>query len=253
MPHVRLLHVQIVPDPQALAQAAAQDFVQRCEEAVQECGFFTVCLSGGSTPAHMFDLLAKPPFSEQIPWRHVLVFWGDERFVPRAHPDNNCHMAYKHLLNHVPIPPENVYPIPTELSHPQQAAIRYQHTLRQVFARLGLREPAFHLLHLGMGPDGHTASLFPHNPLLQSPYKSHPWVAACWAPHLNAYRMTLTPWALTRGQAVIFLVAGANKSHTLRRILRGPVMGTQLPAQSVWLSCPRRCYFMLDEEAARLL
>ncbi|MEM7589440.1 MAG: 6-phosphogluconolactonase [Myxococcota bacterium] len=248
------IRLHVVSSPQALAHFAAQDFADRCQQAVKQRGWFTVCLSGGSTPKALLSRLAQPPYCKALPWRHVLLFWGDERCVPLDHPDSNFGMAYQHLIRHVPILPNHVYPIVTQGLQPHQAATRYEHKLQCIFARLGHSTPQFDLLHLGMGDDGHTASLFPHNPVLRNRTKQmKPWVSSAWARHLNSHRITLTPQAICNARAVVFLVSGAAKAAVLRRVLQGLNQGCALPSQAIWLQCQQHCTWLIDETAARHL
>ncbi len=244
--------LQIVSDSQALAHAAAQDFVDRCQQAVQQQGYFTACLSGGSTPKALLSLLARPPYRDCIAWRRVLLFWGDERFVALDHPDSNFGMAYQQLIRHVPILPNHLHPMITQQLQPQQAAVRYEQTLRHRFARLGYSKPQFDLLHLGMGDDCHTASLFPYSPLLGN-RSQQLWVGSAWVRHLKTHRITLTPQAICSARAVLFLVSGLAKAMPLRCVLQGPIRGHALPAQAVWLQCQQHCTWLVDQQAARLI
>lgn len=252
------LPIQIAPDTATLAQTAAREFVQCCGQALREREWFAVCLSGGNTPAWLFDVLARPPFAQAVPWHRVLVFWGDERHVLHDDPRSNYHMAVHHLLRHVAIPPAHVFPVPTRLDQPCQAAARYEETLRQIFkGKLGLSAPVFDLVYLGLGDDGHTASLFPGDALLQQPWPDNPkdaaWVAAPAQAYSGVRRVTLMPWALAQARTVVFLVSGANKARPLQRMLQGPHRPAALPAQAVWLRCRERCRFLVDAAAARLL
>ena len=170
--------VRIYRDPEELALKAARLFARLADQYVVGCGRFTVALSGGSTPKAMLSLLAADPFVDTVPWSSIYFFWGDERCVPPDHPDSNYRMASEALLSKVPVPPANVFRIPAENPDPQRAAEEYAATLTRFFrtgpgaTRTGTAPlsnvPRFDLVFLGMGPDGHTASLFPHTTALQA-------------------------------------------------------------------------------------
>src|SRR5262245_56209686 len=148
----------ICGDAAELAREAARRFAEMAEAFTNDAGRFTVALSGGSTPKAMFQVLADKPFADALPWRSIYFFWGDERCVPPDHADSNYRMANETLLSKVPIPPENIFRIPAEDGDHKRAAADYSETLRTFFAEA---RPSLDLIFLGMGPDGHTASLFP--------------------------------------------------------------------------------------------
>ena len=152
--------IKISPDPQQLFRDAAAEFVRIAADAVTSHGRFTVALSGGSTPRSLFTLLATD-FRSSVPWGQTLFFWGDERHVPPDHPESNYRMAYDAMLSKVPVPPGNIYRVPAENPDAAAAAEAYQDTLVKVFALAPGAFPQFDLILLGMGPDGHAASLFP--------------------------------------------------------------------------------------------
>lgn len=153
--------IRVVANSEELSQAAATEFVQRANEAVETRGIFTISLSGGSTPKRLYTLLATDSWVKQIPWNQVHFFWGDERHVLPDHPGNNYRMVQEQLLSQVPIPPENVHRIKTENLDAAKAASDYEQELRQFFELTRDELLRFDLVLLGMGPDGHTASLFP--------------------------------------------------------------------------------------------
>jgi len=206
-------------------------------------------LSGGSTPRALYGLLAEPPFRETIDWPRVHLFWGDERFVPPDHPDNNYRAALEALVRRVPIPTENVHRIPTEATEPEAAAAQYEDTLRRFFAAPEGEVPRFDLVLLGLGPDGHTASLFPGSPALEE--DSH-LVVATYVPNLAAWRITLTLPVLLCARHVIFLVSGPDKAAVLRDVLDGPHDPQRLPAQLVRPQ-DGDLTWLVDEAAASLL
>lgn len=233
--------VQILLNANDLARRAAELIVRAAQQTDAR---FSVALSGGSTPERLYALLAVPEFASQIVWSRVHIFWGDERCVPPDHPDSNYRMARETLLGRVPIPPENVHRIVGELDPPQAAALYEQHL--QTF--LG-DKPRFDLILLGMGNDGHTASLFPHTPALHEQTR---WVVANHAPAQPSWRVTLTPLAINAAAQVVFLVAGSEKAETLRRVLNGPYIPDELPAQLVQPSNGELTW-MVDRAAARLI
>jgi 6-phosphogluconolactonase len=155
--------IRVVVNAEKLSLKAAEEFVHRAEEAVQARGIFTIALAGGSTPKSLYTLLASntASFREQVPWNKVHFFWGDERHVPPDHPDSNYRMVQERLLSQVPVPPENVHRIFTENPDPGKAADEYEQVLQDFFELREEKLPRFDLVLLGMGPDGHTASLFP--------------------------------------------------------------------------------------------
>lgn len=241
--------VKIYPDPQFLAQAAAQEFVALAERAIQARGVFSVALSGGSTPQKLYKLLASEPFSERVNWQHVQFFWGDERCVPPDHPESNYLHVKEALLNHVPVPEENIHRVQGELP-PEMAAQMYEETLLRYFSGLPTqaeREGAcFDLALLGMGDDGHTASLFPGTSVINEATR---WVAALYVDKLAAWRVTLTPAILNRAAQVIFLVEGQPKAWTLQKVIYGAYQPDRYPAQIIK---PKdgALTWMIDEAAA---
>ena len=222
--------VEVYPHPASLARAAAEHFVTRASEAVAARGLFTVALSGGSTPRSTYALLAGREFAPRVDWPRTHVFWGDERCVPPDHSDSNYRTAREALLDHVPIPQRNVHRIRGEVE-PEQAADEYERTLQSFFqARRGELPPQFDLILLGMGADGHTASLFPGTPAV---HEGTRWVVAHYVDKLSAWRVTLTPAVINAAAHVTFLVSGVGKAERLREILKGPYHPDVLPAQTV--------------------
>ncbi|MFL5805663.1 MAG: 6-phosphogluconolactonase [Roseiflexaceae bacterium] len=218
----------VLPDLAALAEAAARRFVALAGAAIERHGRFRVALSGGSTPRALHERLARA-HRDAVDWGRVEIFWGDERFVPPDDPESCYRMARETLLDHVPVPAANIYPMPTIGSTPEAAARAYAETLAAVF---GAETPRFDLIFLGMGPDGHTASLFPGHPEVVAPSGALV-VAVHGAPKPPPTRLTCTYRVLNGAANVIFLVAGADKAATLRAVLRGPQDVARLPAQGV--------------------
>jgi 6-phosphogluconolactonase len=238
------------PDPEAVSRAAAQELVELGRKAIAERGRFCVALSGGSTPRRMYELLAEGPRWAQLDWRLVEFFWGDERAVPPEHPDSNYGVAAAVLLDKLGVPAERVHRIHGELPDPDEAAARYQDEIARVFDTPpdGL-PPIFDLVLLGMGPDGHTASLFPYSQALTERRR---WVVAHTVARLGKARITLTLPILNRAAEVRLLVTGADKAPVLREALEGPREPERLPVQLV-VPEAGRLVWLLDRAAAALL
>lgn len=243
--------VQIYPDAQRLAQAAAERFVEIAENTIRTHGAFSVALSGGSTPQSLYHILATEPYSERIDWANVQVFWGDERCVPPDHPDSNYLHAKETLLDHVPIPEANIHRIQGELP-PEQAADAYEETLLRYFSALKSDEERdnarFDLALLGMGDDGHTASLFPGTAAI---HENTRWVTALYVDKLATWRVTLTPAILNRAANIIFLVSGQAKSYTLEKVIYGSYQPDRYPSQVIHPE-EGTLAWMIDEGAASL-
>jgi 6-phosphogluconolactonase len=219
----------ILPDPAALADEAARRIVDLARAAIADHGRFTIALSGGSTPRALHERLAQPPLADAIDWANIHVFWGDERMVPPDDPESSYRMARETLLAHVAIPAANIYPVPTVGGTPEAAAEAYQET---IVAVLRADIPRFDLVLLGIGPDGHTASLFPGQPEVVRP--SQMLVAAVHnAPKPPPIRVTFTYKLINAAANVLFLVAGADKAAALREVLHGSADVARLPAQGV--------------------
>ena len=242
--------VVVQPSLEAVSREAAARFERLSDQSIASTGHFSVALSGGSTPLALYRLLAEPPFREAIAWSRVHLFWGDERFVPPDHPDSNYGAALEALVSRVPLPTENVHSIPAEATEPEAAAAQYEDTLRRFFATPKGEVPRFDLVLLGLGPDGHTASLFPGLPALDE--NSH-LVVATYVPKLAAWRITLTPPVLRSARHVMFLVAGPDKAAVLRDVLEGPHDPHRLPAQLVRPEDGDDLTWLVDEAAASLL
>lgn len=238
--------VQVYSDAVALARAASEHLVTLATEAVSSDGRATIALSGGTTPRATYALLATTEFSARVDWPRVHVFWGDERCVPPDHPDSDYRMAREALLDHVPIPADNVHRIQAELG-PAEAAQDYEQTLRSFFAEPRL--PRFDLILLGMGVDGHTASLFPGKESLREQTR---WVVESYVEELDSWRVTLTPPVINAAAQITFLISGESKAETLRQVFMGPPQSDRLPAQII---NPENggLLWLLDKGAAGLL
>jgi 6-phosphogluconolactonase len=239
--------VMVCPDAAGVARAAARLFVEWAWQAIAQDGRFQVALSGGSTPREMYRLLATQEYRTQVDWPRVHIFWGDERAVPPDHPDSNYGMARRELLVRVPIPPANVHRMEAEVTPIGRAAHTYEATLRQYLDLDGRGFPVFHLVLLGVGTDGHTASLFPGAPLLRETSR---WVATPTVEKLGTRRMTLTLPVIESAKRILFLVTGSPKAAILRVVLGG--QDGELPARMVQPRHGDRL-FLVDEAAARLL
>ncbi len=234
--------IQVFTDLEALSRGAAEFFVSAARNAVAARGHFSVALSGGSTPRRTYELLAQPPFRHEAPWTQTHVFWGDERCVDPEDPRSNARLAKGALLQHVPIPSEQIYPMfcnPT----PAAGARSYEALLRNFF---GAGESRFDLILLGLGENGHTASLFPDAPVFSEPER---WVAAVYVAEQDMYRLTLTAAIINQARLVAFLVAGAAKAAVVQEVRQGPRAPRRLPAQLIQ---PERgeLHWLLDQGAA---
>ena len=239
--------VQVYADPSALAHAAADLFVARARDAIERHHRFCIALAGGSTPRALYSLLAAPPYHDQVNWGRVWVFWGDERTVPPYDPESNYRMARETLLFHVPVPSTQVFRMLGEHPDPAMAASLYEVTMRRAFALAPNELPRFDLILLGTGPDGHTASLFPHTAALDVTDRL---VVANRGEKLATTRLTLTAPVLNNAALVTFLVAGDDKADVLARVLEGPRQQEDLPSQ---LIAPSHgdLIWMVDQAAAR--
>lgn len=233
----------IFPDLETLSRAAAALFVRRAQQAIRRSGRFAVALSGGQTPRQAYEGLARPPCRDAVDWERVHVFWGDERCVPFEDPRSNARMAYEALLDHVPIPRDQIHPIACA-DDPKAAAARYEMLLRGFF---GERPARFDLVFLGLGEDGHTASLFPFSPALEEQVR---WVVA--VEEVTPPRVTLTFSVLNQAHLVAFLVSGANKAEILQEVLRGPLDPRRRPAQGI-RPIGGRILWLVDRAACSLL
>lgn len=219
--------IEVYPTQPELMQVAAEYFVEWADKAMKSRGRFAVALSGGSTPRDLYALLATESLASRVDWPRVSVFWSDERTVPPGHLDSNYRMAAETLLEKVPIRPQDIYRVPAELP-PEEAAARYEQTLREFFA--GEETAIFDLMLLGMGGDGHTASLFPGTEAI---HEDNRWVVGHYVPKLDVWRITMTPVVLNAARQVIFLVTGEDKAQMLRNVLHGPYEPDVFPAQVV--------------------
>ena len=239
--------IRVFPNLEELSLAAARRFEEIANLHVAQKKTFSAALSGGSTPKRLYQLLAGP--GHRIPWEHVELFQVDERCVPPDHPDSNYKMIREALLDHVPIPASNFHRMTAENPDRDEAARKYAQEIAQVLKPAKGEWPRLDLVFLGMGPDGHTASLFPGSEALSERVL---WVRPNFSARMGNFRLTLTLPVLNSASEVIFLISGADKAETLRQVLEGPPQHSQLPAQSVQPVQGRLNWF-LDQAAARLL
>lgn len=204
--------IRVSPDLVTLSRAAAQALAGLVRERTSAGNPFSLVLSGGDTPRALYSLLATE-FRERIDWSKVHLFWGDERYVPRTDPRSNYRMVKESLIDRVSLPAGNVHPMPTELARPEESALEYEAFLRTFFHSPPAPWPVFDLILLGLGAEGHTASLFPRSPALGEQQR---WVAAVRVPAEPPLRLTLTLPALNHASQVFFLAAGSRKARAVR-------------------------------------
>ncbi len=238
--------IEVLPDPQALALRAADVFAMAAQSAAAARGRFAVALSGGETPRALYRLLARQQFAQKVPWRRVHLYWGDERCVPPDDPASNYGVAHETLIRQVPVPEGQVHRMRGE-DDPEVAARAYDGELR---ALAGLEKPAsevpvFDLVLLGLGRDGHTASLFPHSPALDEDER---FCVATQAPD-GSPRLTVTVPVINAARRVAFLVAGAGKAGMVAEVLEGLRVPRAVPAQAV-RPVKGQLVWLLDEAAA---
>jgi 6-phosphogluconolactonase len=231
--------------PQDLFHAAAEEVIRAASDAVAQRGRFTIALSGGSTPRNLYALIAANA-SANLPWDKMFFFWGDERHVPPDDPESNYRMAKEALLSKVAIPPGNVFRIPAENPDADAAAEAYEQTLRKFFEVAPGEFPRFDLILLGMGPDGHAASLFPETAALQEKSRL---VVANWVEKMQTSRITLTLPVLNAARCVAFLVSGTDKAATLHEVLEGSAPAEKYPSKLVRPSQGKLLWFV-DRAAA---
>jgi 6-phosphogluconolactonase len=237
--------IEVLATPADLFHAAAEEFIRVGRAAIGALGRFTVALSGGSTPRGLHSQLAKDYAG--FSWNRTFVFIGDERYVPPDHSDSNYRMANETLLTKIAMPNQNVHRVRTELPDPHQAATEYENDVRKFFQLRPGEFPRFDLIILGLGPDGHTASLFPGTEGLKEQQKL---VIANWVEKLNAFRISFSYPVLNNAAEVMFLVSGPDKSDAVRGALKGTT--PPLPAQAVQPD-DGKLIWMLDESAASKL
>lgn len=217
-------HIQVCLDPAAVAVAAADFIVSAAASAIRERDLFTLALSGGHTPALLYKTLVAEPYLSRVEWPKIEFFFGDERCVPPHHPDSNFALAQKLLFDPAPIPANNIHRIRGEIE-PEAAAVEYGQLLKRTFGDGGLD-----LVLLGMGEDGHTASLFPHTAALA---ETHHRCVANFVPHLKTWRVTMSAPFLNRSAAVVFMATGREKAQKIGEVLEGERDPQRLPIQLI--------------------
>lgn len=218
----------VLPDAAAVAVATADRFVAAAVAAIEERGIFHVALSGGGTPKQVYPLLLEPNRRDAVDWSRVEFFWGDERSVPPDHPESNFGVAYGMLISQLPgVRADRIHRMPAEAPDIDAAAMSYESEIRLAFGARGDTPPAIDLVWLGMGPDGHTASLFPGTTALDEEQR---WVVANWVPQQHTWRMTFTYPLIAAARDVVIVVTGADKAGPIRAIRAG---GSGLPTERV--------------------
>lgn len=242
------MSIRVYPDADLLKRAAAEHVITLSEASINAQGYFSIALSGGSTPKAVYELLTDKAFSRYVDWEHTHIFWGDERCVPPDHTESNYRMARLALLDNVSLPVTNIHRMKGEID-PAQAAADYEQMLRQFFARRRDGAVRFDLVLLGMGEDGHTASLFPETAALE---ETERLVVENYVEKLEAWRLTLTATTINAADHVTFLISGKSKAETLKQVLEGPAQPYELPAQLIQ-PASGNLLWLLDEPAAAKL
>ena len=238
--------IEVFPTPADLFQAAAEEFVRVGRNAIGAQGRFTVALSGGSTPKSLYSLLAEK--HRDFTWNRTFLFFGDERHVPPDHPESNYRMVNESLLTKIQIPAKNIFRVKTEDPDPVAAALGYENEMREFLSAEEVPFPRFDLILLGMGPDGHTASLFPGSDGLKEQSR---WVIANWVEKFKTNRITLTLPVLNNAAEVMFMVAGADKADMVRQVLEGK-NSPPLPSQQVQPNDGKLLWMLDDVAGAKL-
>lgn len=230
----------------SVSKALADYIVKLSAKSIAKSGRFTIALSGGSTPDKLYSLLATEPYSSVIDWKNVFVFWGDERYLPSTNPDNNSRQAKTLFLSNVGIPAENIFPVPVRLAA-TKAAAHYEQTLQQFFKQ---QIPQFDLILLGMGDNGHTASLFPYSTILG---EKTALVQSVFVEEVNMYRISFTIPLIHHAKNIVFMVTGKNKSSMLQKVIEGQFKGEKYPAQLIKPNSKGKLYWYVDKAAASKL
>ena len=242
-----MINIQIYPTIQEVVVETANQFFSLATEEIQQKDIFNVALSGGNTPQPLYEFLGEDPSGNLLEWHKIHFFWSDERPVPPDHPDSNFRQAYLSLLLPRQIPPDHIHRIKGELE-PEAAALDAQQELAGYFQS---DPPRFDLILLGMGSDGHTASLFPGTKAVLDPQPNQ-WAAANYLPQSSSWRITFTPVMINNAAQVLFLVTGKSKAETLVNVLEGPYLPDIYPSQLIKLT-NGTLRWMVDQPAGHLL
>lgn len=237
--------IRIYETPTELSQQLARFVVDTAVQAVEERGKFSFCLTGGSSPKELYTLLASAPYKDEMPWAETYVFWGDERCVPDHDASNNALMAFNLLLDHVPVPADQIFRMNGEID-PGQAALAYEDQLKTFFNGSA---PQFDLILLGMGDNAHTASLFPHTSVLE---EQHAWVKGLYIEEVKMSRITLTAPFINLAREIVFILFGASKATTLHEVLEGEINTDLKPVQLIEPDFGEVTWFV-DKAAASML
>lgn len=229
----------VFEDTAATCKAVAAFIAETAQHAIHTNGKFSIALSGGNTPKKLYEYMSEPTFAALMPWDKTYVFWSDERCVPFSDEQNNSHMAFEAMLNKVPVPPANIFPIPVELSA-QEAASEYERKIKIFF---GDQFPVFDIILLGLGDNGHTASLFPHTSILNEKIRL---VKEVFVPELNTYRISFTVPLINKAAKIVFFVTGKSKATIINTIFTGETNPNEYPAQ---LIRKEKTYWFIDKAA----
>ncbi|MFV8334743.1 6-phosphogluconolactonase [Flavobacterium sp. RSP29] len=235
--------VSIFNNKEEIAPYAANIFIAAAQNAIQKRGRFLVVLTGGSSPLSMYKLLATPQYKAKIDWDNVFVFWGDERWVALDDARSNAKMSYDYLLSHVGIPKSNVFLMYNEGFSPEEYALEYEKSIKSLTGEEG----QFDLVLLGMGDDGHTASLFPGEAVLQENDK---WVTAYYLESQSMYRITLTAPIINKAKEIVVVTFGENKAHALNEVLYGDYNPEKYPMQLI-KPLDGKLLFLTDKAAVK--
>ena len=246
---MREREILVCRDLEEVSHRAAELFVRLADEAVSSTGRFAVALSGGATPRALYALLATDQFRQRVRWPAVHLFWGDERCVAPDHPESNYRVAGEVLFDQAPIPVQNIHRMPAEYADHARAAAEYEQTLRAFFSVGAGGLPCFDLILLGMGEDGHTASLFPGTAAVA---ETERLVVANYVEKLGTHRLTLTVPVINRADHVAFLISGESKAWVLREVLEGEQQPQRLPSQLI-RPVGGKLVFIVDRAAAKEL
>jgi 6-phosphogluconolactonase len=242
-------NLEVVPDPEALARRTVDIFIDDAKKALRRRNAFYVAISGGNTPRHFFEILGDLPRAMALQWQNIQLFWVDERCVPPDSKYSNYKLAADTFLPKVPIPPDNVHPIPTEHSDSSSAARAYEQTIRRAFALKENELPTFDLMLLGMGPDGHTGSLFPNS---YASFDKDDLACAVYVLDQKLNRITLTHPVLCAAAHLAVLVSGEEKARILKEVLTSPPDEVRYPIHVLWPILDKVTW-LVDANAAKLL